>query len=279
MGVLSGALVLLAVALWPRREGRAPVDQILASAAVADGTGAGAVETETETTVGASRIIEAIRLGWRSDPAELVRAWVARRRSVDPTGGILAVLEGIAPALEAGLPPAVAADLAGEALGAGVDSTAQQLALALREAADEGRPLAPVWRSCAEASRSADIGFVAAAWQLSEVTGAPLADAVRRAVASLREANERTRRVHVAVAGPKATVVVLTMLPLTGPAFGLASGLPPAELYLGSPISTAAVIIGLVLIWVGRLWCRRLIASVTLPATPPAVPAARKSLA
>ena len=209
--------------------------------------------------------MEAIRVGWRSDPADLLRAWAEHRRASRSTEGVLAVLEGIAPALEAGLTPAVAAGLAGESLGAGLDPTARELVVALRETGDKGLPLAPVWRSCAVATGSAEIGFVAAAWQLSEVTGAPLAAAVQRAVASLREGRERTRRVHVAVAGPKASVVVLTVLPLTGPAFGLACGVPPAELYLASPLSAAAAIAGLLLIWAGRLWCGRLIASVTVP--------------
>jgi Flp pilus assembly protein TadB len=65
--------------------------------------------------------------------------------------------------------------------------------------------------------------------------------------------------VGVAVAGPRATVTVLTVLPLTGPAFGLACGIDPATLYLGSPIATAAAVAGLTLIAVGRLWCSRMI--------------------
>ncbi len=256
MAVLSGVLLAIAVLLWSSSPRLAHLDRALVPPA------AGGTTTEPP---GGGRFIEAIRVGWRSDPADLLRGWAQRRRASTSTDGVLAVLEGFAPALEAGLPPAVAAGLAGEALGPGLDPIARQLVANLSEAGEHGVPLAPVWRACGVETGSADIGFVAAAWQLSELTGAPLADAVQRAVASLRDARERTRRVQVAVAGPRATVVVLTVLPLTGPAFGLACGVPPAELYLGTPLSAAAAIGGILLMLVGRFWCGRLIASVTVP--------------
>ena len=49
--------------------------------------------------------------------------------------------------------------------------------------------------------------------------------------------------------------------PLTGPVFGLACGVAPTELYLSNPIGTASAVAGVVLIWAGRLWCRRLVES------------------
>ncbi|MDC5698189.1 type II secretion system F family protein, partial [Intrasporangium calvum] len=200
---------------------------------------------------------------WSADPVEVMREWRRRRRAPSTVDGALKLLEGVAPALEAGLTPAVALRLSGAALGSGADASTLRMVDEVTRAGERGDPVARVWRSWAEAGRSPDLRFVAAAWQLSEMTGAPLAEAVHRAVSSLREARERTRRVHVAVAGPRATVVVLTLLPLTGPLFGLACGVGPAELYLASPLSAAAASLGLALIWAGRRWCRRLVESVT----------------
>jgi len=130
---------------------------------------------------------------------------------------------------------------------------------ALLDASDRAEPTSPVWAAWAERSASAELAFVAAAWRLSETTGAPLASAVDRAVRGLLDARARRGKVAVAVAGPRATVTVLTLLPLTGPLFGLACGIDPATLYLGSPIATACAALGLVLVWAGRVWCSRMV--------------------
>jgi Flp pilus assembly protein TadB len=119
--------------------------------------------------------------------------------------------------------------------------------------------LAAVWFDWARLTRAPEIAFVASAWALSERHGAPLAVAVERAAAALRESRARQRKVRVAVAGPRATVTVLTVLPLTGPAFGLACGIDPATLYLGSRIGALSAALGVGLIVLGRLWCRRMI--------------------
>jgi tight adherence protein B len=136
---------------------------------------------------------------------------------------------------------------------------------ALLEASDRAEPTSPVWAAWAERSASAELAFVAAAWRLSETTGAPLASAVDRAVRGLLDARARRGKVAVAVAGPRATVTVLTLLPLTGPLFGLACGIDPVTLYLGSPIATACAALGLVLVWAGRLWCTRMVRRAVRP--------------
>jgi tight adherence protein B len=178
------------------------------------------------------------------------------------TGAALALLEGVAPALRAGLPPATALHLAASVMTLDDRATTQLLG-ALDDAAVAGRPVAPVWRDAAVRTRSRELAFVGAAWQLSESTGAPLADAVDRAVAMLRAARERQRRVAVAVAGPQATVTVLTVLPLTGPLFALACGVGPVELYVHNTLAGLSAAVGLALIWLGRWWCRRMVASAT----------------
>jgi Flp pilus assembly protein TadB len=129
----------------------------------------------------------------------------------------------------------------------------------LLDASDRAAPTSRVWAEWAARSASAELALVAAAWQLSETTGAPLASAVDRAVGGLLDARARRGKVAVAVAGPRATVTVLTVLPLTGPLFGLACGIDPATLYLGSPIATVCVVSGLLLVWAGRVWCSRMV--------------------
>ena len=135
----------------------------------------------------------------------------------------------------------------------------ERLTGSLTAAAARGEGLAPVWAEWARLTRAPEIAFVASAWALSEQHGAPLAVAVERGAAGLREARARQRRVQVAVAGPRATVTVLTVLPLTGPAFGLACGIDPVTLYLGSPVGAASATVGVALIVIGRLWCGRMV--------------------
>ncbi len=130
---------------------------------------------------------------------------------------------------------------------------------ALLDSAERAEAVSPVWAHWATRSRSAELALVAAAWQLSETTGAPLSFAVDRAVRGLLDARARRRKVAVAVAGPRATVTVLTVLPLTGPLFGLAVGIDPRTLYLDSGLATACVILGLLLVWAGRIWCTRMV--------------------
>ena len=140
-----------------------------------------------------------------------------------------------------------------------------QLVGALLDASDRAAPTSPVWGDWATRSASPELALVAAAWRLSETTGAPLASAVDRAVRGLLDARSRRSKVAVAVAGPRATVSVLTLLPLTGPLFGLACGIDPATLYLGSPIATLSVVLGIFLVWVGRVWCTRMVRRAVRP--------------
>ena len=135
----------------------------------------------------------------------------------------------------------------------------ERLVGSLLDASDRAEPTSPVWAEWAARRASAELALVAAAWRLSETTGAPLASAVDRAVGGLLDARTRRGKVAVAVAGPRATVTVLTLLPLTGPLFGLACGIDPATLYLRSPIATVSVVAGVLLVWVGRVWCSRMV--------------------
>ncbi len=219
---------------------------------------------------------------WRADPVELARQWRLRRRPDDLLAGALDLLSGIGAGLEAGLPPGRAIELAATsvvgadrvALATGVGPRDTQPSAATSVPAVAGlagdlvragrlvRPVSVVWDDWAGRSGSDELAFVAAAWRLSERTGAPLAAAVERAARGLRDVRRRRGRVSAAVAGPRATVTVLTALPLAGPLLGLACGVDPGTLYLGSPLSSAAVVAGAGLAVLGRWWCSRMVRAV-----------------
>lgn len=299
--VVAALLLGAAVLAWPRTRS--------SSAALADLGPATTMDGRPRSIVGLCGL-------WHEDPADLYRRWRLRRRPGVLVEDVLELLRGIGPALEAGLAPARAIELAATstlgaervALGreagrrevghrpgrrAGSRSTLRlkgarplgppgeepsgrdgvaahvadidRLVGALFEASERAEPTSRVWGAWAERSASAELAFVAAAWRLSETTGAPLASAVERAVRGLLDARARRGKVAVAVAGPRATVTVLTLLPLTGPLFGLACGVDPAALYLGSPIATVCAAVGLGLVWTGRTWCSRMVRGAVAP--------------
>lgn len=250
--VAAALLVGLAIIVWAPRARARDYAGLLAPSA-----------QHAPTPRHETRLAGRLRRLWHEDPAELVRAWRRGRRRGDLVAGALGILEGITPALEAGLTPAAAAHVAADSLTGHHAGEVRDLVAELCAASERGEPVAPVWRHAARRSGSADLGFVAAAWHLSETTGAPLAEAVDRAAQALRQSRERRRRLDVAIAGPRATVTVLTALPLTGPLFGLACGVGPSELYLGSPIGAVSAMAGVALIWLGRWWCQRMVASAT----------------
>lgn len=270
--VLLMLLVTLSVVVWPGRRTTVGAHQV---EVLRD------VDQVAQPPLG-----ERLRELAREDPVELLRGAWRRRRAGERGSGfdesVLALLDALEPALRAGLTPARAFELVGgtsQVSGGAVsnravsnragstdaDSSVAGLVHDAIRAAEAGASVGRVWQRWAEATGSGTLAFVAAAWLLSERTGAPLAEAVARAAARIRSELSRRRRVSAAVAGPRATVNVLSALPLVGPLFGLASGLDPAEVYLSSPVVVGAVLLGFALILVGRWWCRRLVGAVLEP--------------
>lgn len=203
------------------------------------------------------------------------RHLVRPARSPTPVSGptdALAVLDALQPALRAGLAPVTALRCL-EAVRPGGRLT---LVDDLVAAAERGAPLAPVLAAAArnestEGTVSA-LQLAGAAWALSERLGAPLADAVGAAADELRQEALWQRRVAVALAGPRATVRVLTLLPIAGPLLALLLGLSPGQVW-GNSLALVSLVAGVVTMLVGRWWCRRMVAGLAAPT--PAEGAAR----
>lgn len=129
----------------------------------------------------------------------------------------------------------------------------------LLRSVEAGENLSAVWLHHADTLASSDLRFVGQAWRLTELTGAPLASALGAAEAVLR-ARERSRLgLKAAVAGPRASMTILTLLPLCGPLVGLAFGIGPRELYLSSLAATTSLVIGVVSGLVAWVWSRRIV--------------------
>ena len=182
-----------------------------------------------------------------------------RRRAEQERAAVEAVemLDALAPALRAGLPPVAALRL--------VTSTSGHRRPALREldgAAARGEPLGPTWSAHAEAVDSDDLRFVAAAWTLCDTLGSPIAPTVSTISEMVRRRRAVRQRIAAALAGPQATMRVLTALPLTGPLLALAVGVSPADLY-AQPSAAVSVVTGLLLLLIGRAWTSRMVRAVS----------------
>lgn len=100
---------------------------------------------------------------------------------------------------------------------------------------------------------------LAACFDIAEASGCPLADVLTRFAAQLEAEDDADAARQTALAGPKATVQLLTWLPLMGLGLGTALGVDPLATLLGTPLGLAALVGGLVLTVVGRAWSARLV--------------------
>lgn len=189
-------------------------------------------------------------------------------RAARARGLELQVLDGLAAALEAGLPVPRAVALAVSEVGPGQERQQDQREPGeasgwdeLARAAAQGHALAPAWQRLARRSDSPTLDSVARAWRVASLTGAPLARAIRLSAHVSRERHRLERAVQVATAGARATVTVLTLLPLAGVGLAAVLGVSPLVLY-SHPVALVAAGFGVLLVIVGQLWSRRLVGRV-----------------
>lgn len=172
----------------------------------------------------------------------------------------LPVVEAVGVAVEAGVAPSVAcAQVCRVSAG-----TRPELAASLHELADaaERDETPDGWQVLAERHHSDGLRAVAAGWRLSELVGAPLGDSLDIAADLLRGERLRRSRLAAVVAGPRASMNLLTALPLLGCVVALALVDAVRELYL-SPAAFVTAVPGIALVVLGRGWGRRMIRRAT----------------
>ncbi|MCD4852448.1 hypothetical protein LN996_16660 [Arthrobacter sp. AK01] len=102
---------------------------------------------------------------------------------------------------------------------------------------------------------------LAACLEVSETSGCPLADLLTRFAAQLEAEEDAEAARQTALAGPKATVRLLSWLPVFGLVLGMALGVDPLGILLDNFLGVATFAAGLLLTVVGRVWSSRLVAS------------------
>ena len=103
-----------------------------------------------------------------------------------------------------------------------------------------------------------DLALLAAAWRLAEEGGAAASTVTASAATSVRERRAAADRTTVVVAGPRASMVLLSALPLAGPVAALLVGLPPGRLY-DSAAGRVLGAVGVLLTALGWWWARGLL--------------------
>lgn len=239
MTLLVVTLLVTAILLWPR--GRAPMP--------GPRTALGHPSAMTSTSP-ASRLRQLLAREVRFGRGR--RGWVADFAELSAVG------------LDAGLPAAEAARLACDVGGsAATGSEFAALGEQISAAQARGGSVGECLVRAAEGDR--DLAFLAAAWQLTDEFGVAAAPAARSSAAVLRERASSEDRRTVLAAGPRASMWLLTLLPLSGPLVALVLGLPVGQVY-GSAASLVAAVGGLCLTALGWFWSRAVLRRALRPA-------------
>jgi tight adherence protein B len=101
---------------------------------------------------------------------------------------------------------------------------------------------------------AADIGRIATAWAMAERYGVPLAELLGQAHRDIRWRVRFGATVRAQLAGPRATALVLTGLPVLGLALGQLIGADPLGVLRGGPLGQALLVAGVVLAAAGATW-------------------------
>ena len=108
-------------------------------------------------------------------------------------------------------------------------------------------------------ARSDLLRGVAAAWRVGQGAGAGLAAALGSLADAAREADAVRAELRVGVAEPRATAVVLALLPLAGAALGWLLGADPLAWLLGTAPGRLVLLGGIALDLVGAAWAWRIV--------------------
>ena len=159
--------------------------------------------------------------------------------------------------------------------GSGLGAGSVAMLGAARAAAFRGSPVSDAIRSSAPVAfprmegREPRIWFeLAVCFDMAEASGCPLADVLTRFAAQLEVEDDAEAARQTALAGPKATVTLLTWLPLMGLGLGIALGVDPLAILVGTPLGMAALAAGAALTVAGRIWSARLVRSAAGAARP-----------
>ncbi|MFD7662892.1 type II secretion system F family protein [Streptomyces sp. NPDC059788] len=188
----------------------------------------------------------------------LVRRWLRARERVRERerrgAAVIELCEAVAGELRAGRQP-------GQALVAAGAPGFGEAGAAVVAAARFGGEVPPALRAAARLPGAEGLAGVAACWQAAVDGGAGLAAGLERIATGLRARRDQRNDLRAELAGPRATAVMLALLPAGGLAIGSALGADPLRVLLHTPAGWACLLVGGLLEWGGVAWTARIIAA------------------
>ncbi|HIZ99188.1 MAG TPA: type II secretion system F family protein [Candidatus Janibacter merdipullorum] len=185
--------------------------------------------------------------------------WRARPSPVADLEALARVADLLAMTLRSGATPVTAVDVVAR-------EAAPPWSAVLEEVRDQlarGAPAGEVWQR--HAQDRPELGALGGAWALSEDLGVALAPSMATSAQVLRAQVQARRRLDASTSGARATMRMLTLLPLVGLLAGFAFGLTPWEVYGHSPMTMISAVVGLGLTAVGWAVCRWVLARAVAP--------------
>jgi tight adherence protein B len=172
-----------------------------------------------------------------------------RRRAADRRAAAVDLVTALAAELRGGAEPRVA-------LAAACGAAFASVAAAARSPATDP---AGALRTVAAAEGSELLADLAAAWQVTDVAGAGLAGPATRLAESARAADAVRRELDAALAGPRATAALLSMLPVAGVLLGSGLGADPLAFLVSSGDGRVVLLAGTLLIAAGVSWTESIV--------------------
>lgn len=127
-------------------------------------------------------------------------------------------------------------------------------------AAERGADVPAALRAASARPGGHDLVQVAAAWQVAERSGAPVAAVLERVADAVRADRELAREVRSECAAARATSRLLAVLPLLGLGLGAGLGGDPVHVLTATLPGAACLAAGSALAVLGLLWVERIVA-------------------
>ncbi len=187
------------------------------------------------------------------------------RRGRPPSGWVAEFAEVVAVGLDAGLDLMAAVEVSAST--PGVAHAAPWIGREVERARARGSGAVEVLVAATRPSGglphvrgpdAADVRILIAAWRLTEEVGTAASWVTASAAGAIRERRAARDRLDVATSGPRASMALLTALPLVGPIGGAILGLGPARLY-ADDLGRVALCVGAVLTATGWWWSRSMV--------------------
>ncbi|MFF4278793.1 type II secretion system F family protein [Streptomyces kronopolitis] len=190
--------------------------------------------------------------------AFLVRRWLVARGAVRArdrrAAAVITLCTAVAGELRAGRQPAQALLAAGAP---GLGAAGSDVTAAARYGGDVLRAL----RAAGRLPGAEGLIGMAACWQVAVEGGAGLACGLERIASGLRAQREQRDELRAQLAGPRATALMLALLPVGVLLMGSALGADPLRVLLHTPAGWGCLVIGGLLEWGGVVWTARIVAA------------------